>query len=567
MVDDPLPWLLAARDDEGLRAGAQALRERVASTPQEGLADLAAATATAVPPLPQRAVVLARDRDRALRELDALARGGGGGAAVVRGRAREGAHTAFVFSPLRSEYAGMGLDLLDRHDAFAAAMVACEEALEPLLGWSLRDVLRGREGTPPFERLDVSQPVLFAMSYALAELWRSFGVEAGAVIGHSVGEIAAAAACHGLSLADAARVAATWGRSSMRLEGSGTMASLPLPAAEVKRRLARWDGRISISGLNAPRWTAISGEDAAVEALLAALAEEGVAGRSMQIDSPGHSPGMEPIHGWFAAELSAISPRRGTARFCSASEGRMIDPARLDARYWSRNLSQPVLFEAAAVALRDAGYDLFIEVGPRPVLTTALREIFAADEGVIAVGEWEQGEASQFPFQLAEAYVHGVDVDWTAMCRAATAGDRSGESGTSGEDLLMRRLAEVTEKEREKLLLELVQREVAAMLDRGPAAAIEPLRAFKELGFDSAAAVELRNRLRRVTGLPLTTTLAFDYPTPRAVARKLGLELGGGAGAAPRRAAGARGANVEAALRDIDELGLSDLVERGLRGR
>src|SRR6187551_2326824 len=235
----PLPWVLTAHDREELRARARELGARIAETPPEELVELAASLAGQAEPLPHRAVVLGGEPDEAVRGLDGLAQGKPG-AGVVHGEAREGARVAFVFSPLRAEYAGMGLGLLDRYGTFADRVTACDEALAPLVEWSLDDVLRGREGAPPLERLDVCQPALFAISASLAELWRSFGVRPDAVLGHSVGEIAAAAACGALDLADAARVAATWGRSSMRLEGTGAMASLPLSVEEVEQRLEPW---------------------------------------------------------------------------------------------------------------------------------------------------------------------------------------------------------------------------------------------------------------------------------------------------------------------------------------
>jgi acyl transferase domain-containing protein/acyl carrier protein len=557
--------VLAAADPDELRAQARALRARVAATSVEGLADLASSVAGRVAALPYRAVVLTDRREEVLRGLDGLQHGGAG-AGVVCGRAREGARVAFVFSPLRAEYAGMGLDLLDRYEAFAAQMAACEAALAPFVEWSLDDILHGRDGTPPFERLDVSQPVLFAISFSLAELWRSFGAHPDAVLGHSVGEIAAAATCRGLSLTDAARVAATWGRSSMRLEGTGTMASLPLSAKEVERRIEPWRGRLAISGLNAPSWTAVTGETAAVEALLAELASDGIAGRPMGIEAPGHSAAMAPIHDWFLDELATISPRSGTVPFCSASEGRLVDSAGLDASYWSRNLSQPVLFEAAIHALRKAAYDVFVEIGPRPVLTSAISEIVAAEDEAVAVGTWEQGEASQFPLQLAEAYVLGVEVDWGAMCRNRRADVPPAALRLSErERSLALGLAELPEKKREPLLLDLVRREVATALGHASPDAVDPERSFKDLGFDSPAAVDLRNRLNRATGLSLSTTLAFDHPTPRAVARKIRFEFEGYGGASPAPGEDAApDADTERALRDIDELDLAGLVERGL---
>ena len=556
----PLPWVLAGRDPGELRARARDLRTRVAATPPEGLVRLAAATATRAEPWARRAVVFATDGDEALRELDALA-GGVPGPGAVLGEARGEARVAFVFSPLRCEYQGMTLGLPDRYPAFTKRLRACEEALEPLLGWSVGDVLRGREGTPPFARLDVSQPLLFAVAAALAELWRDFGVRPAAVLGHSVGEIAAAATCGALGIEDAARVAATWGRSSMRLEGTGAMASVPLSAAETERRLEPWRGRLAIAGINAPSWTAVSGETEAVEALLARLGSEGVRARSMGIDAPGHSAMMDPIDPWFREELATISPRPAPIAFHSAVEGGPVDPRRLDAGYWSRNLRQPVLFETAIRSLREAGITAFVEIGPRPVLTGAIEEILAGDERAVAIGGWEQGEASQLHLALAEAHVRGVDVDWGPLLRE---GPTVGVvPGPASEPSLARRLAGLPERKRERVLLDLVREKAAALLGHPSPTAVDPGRAFKDLGFDSRLAVELRNGLNRATGLVLRTTLVFDYPTPRAVAGRIRLEL---EGSDEEAGAGGAAEGEAQALRDIDSLDLSDLVERGLGG-
>jgi acyl transferase domain-containing protein len=565
---NPLPWVLAGADDEDLRARARALRDQVDATPPQGLARLAAATAAQAAPLRQRAVAFAGDQVGALRELDDLARDSPG-AATIRGEALADARVAFVFPPLRCEYKGMTLGLGDRHPVFAERLATCEEALEPLVGWSLADILNGRDGTPAFERLDVSQPVLFAACTALAELWGAYGVRPRAVLGHSVGEIAAAATCGALSLVDAAQVAATWGRSSMRLEGTGAMASLSIPAAEAERRLERWRGRLTISGRNSPTWTAVSGEVEAVEALLAELAAEGLAGRSMGIDGPGHSAGMAPIDAWFRDELATISPRPTTIGFWSAVEAGPVDPSELDAAYWSRNLRQPVLFEAALRSLHADGCNAFIEIGPRPILTGAIEEILSGEPEVAAIGSWEQGEANLFHLQLAEAYVRGVEVDWLPLCREpkkVTIGDGREEVSPAPTATLREQLLAAPPAARAQLALEAVRRELSEILGE-VAAPGAGAKSFRDLGLNSRGALALRSGLNRATGLALPATLVFDYPTPRAVATKILLDLEGSgeAAATPTTPAEpAPDAAEERALRDIDGLNLAGLIERGL---
>jgi acyl transferase domain-containing protein len=526
--------VLGAASPEALAERALALAEEVAATPSDGLVPLARSLTASGERMPHRAVAFGRGAAEIAARLTKLARGEADPGAV-RGQALEAPRVAFVFSPLRSEYPGMCRDLIARQPAFAERMEAFGEAIERLAGWSPPDVLRGRGEAPPLRRrLDVDQPMMAAASASLAELWRSFGVSPDAVLGHSIGEVAAAAACGALGVEDAARVAVAWGSSSRRLDGTGTMASLPLPATEVERRLPGTGGAIAISGFNSPSWTAVSGEPAAVAELLEALAREGVEGRSMGIGTPTHSAGMEAIEGWLRDELGAIVPRPGATPFYSGVAGGRVDRAGLDAAYWSRNLQQPVRFEAAIRALRADGCNAFVEIGPRPILTEAIAEILAGDRAAVALGGWEQGEASQFPLQLAEAHVHGVDVDWEAAHR-----DR-GPMPAGGDAAEARpRLLAVPEAGRRRLALELVREALASLLPG--ARELEEESSFRDLGLDSQAALALRNRLSQLAGVDLAKTAAFDHPTPAALADhvcRLALGLDEPRAAARRRRGG-----------------------------
>jgi acyl transferase domain-containing protein len=489
-------------------------------------------------PLPHRGVVLARSAGDLADKLDAL-RAGKRTEGVVEGKARTSPRVAFVFSPLRSEYPGMAHTLLGSHSSFQSHFQVLAAALSPLVDWSPEEVLHGAPGAPPLARLDVSQPLLFTLSCSLAELWASVGVHPDAVLGHSVGEIGAAVGCGALSATDGARVAVTWGRSSARLEGTGEMVSLPLPAAAVEERIARWDGRLSIAARNAPTSTAVAGEAKAVAELLDDLAEGGVQGHPMNIPAPGHSPGMAPVHDRFMAGLAGISPQPGTVPFYSAVSGGPLDSACLDAAYWSRNLRGPVHFEPAARALLRDGYDVFIEVGPRPVLASALEEIAAGADSVAVIGTLQQGDRASFLHALAEVYVRGVEVSWPEV--------EKGSPLLLGQ--LQRQQPQGLAPGRDREPLDLVLEQISVALEGVSPAAIDPDRPFKDLGLDSAAAVGVRNALNHITGLNLPSTLAYDYPTPRDVAAKLRQELQGG----------------ERPTEDpSDELDLADLVEQVL---
>jgi acyl transferase domain-containing protein len=559
-----LPWVLTASSPEGLRERASKVRAQW-SEGTRAPDRAASALAREAAPLPHRAVVFGESREELLGGLDALATGVGA-AGVLIGEALDPARVAFVFSPLGCEHPGMGLDLLGSR-AYRRSLDACGEALSRILDWSLSDALRERPGAPPFARLDVRQPALFAVSVSLAELWRSFGVEPAAVLGHSVGEVAAAASGRALTLTDAARVAATWGRSSMRMEGRGAMASLPLPAAAVDRRLKRSPGRLWVAGINAPSRTAVAGDGEAVEELLAELAREGIHGRSMGIPGPGHSPGMEPVHEWFMDELSGLSPREGTAAFHSATSGGPVPPSSLDARYWSRNLRRPVLFEQAVRSLAAEGCSIFVEIGPHPVLVEAIEETLAERERFVT-GTLDQDEPGYLLLSLARSFVHGAEVNWTAVCETLPQlppGFRVPPAAPHGHEdraqleRLRSALEGMTATGQEETMRELVRRQLTTILGAKAPAAPDPARSFRDLGLDSKGALALRDRLRRETGVGLAKTAVFDHPTVEALARHLRLvALGPEEGSRPQSVPVV---NDEEALSRIDEMDVAALVE------
>ncbi|WP_172388254.1 acyltransferase domain-containing protein, partial [Streptomyces sp. MNP-20] len=179
---------------------------------------------------------------------------------VVSGGGLVSGGTVFVFPGQGAQWVGMARGLLDESSVFAGLMGECEAALEPFVEWSLVEVVRGGAGAPSLERVDVVQPVLFAVMVSLARLWRVFGVVVDAVVGHSQGEIAAAVVAGGLSLEDGARVVALRSRAIAGLAGSGGMVSLALSSAEVEERLAGWGGRLSVAAVNGPAAVVVSGD-------------------------------------------------------------------------------------------------------------------------------------------------------------------------------------------------------------------------------------------------------------------------------------------------------------------
>ncbi|MFJ4324571.1 type I polyketide synthase, partial [Streptomyces tricolor] len=269
-----LPWTLSARTAAGLRAqAARLLAHRPAR--DAGPHDVALALATTRTAFEHRAVVLGPDRATLLAGLTAVAEGAEA-ADVVRGRATGDGRAVFVFPGQGAQWAGMAVDLLDSSPVFAERMDACAAALEPFVDWSLLDVVRGVEGAPGLDRVDVVQPVLWAVMVSLAEVWRSYGVVPSAVVGHSQGEIAAACVAGVLSLEDGARVVALRSRALRALAGSGGMVSVAAAPAEAEELLAGWADRVAVAAVNGPRSVVVAGEAAALEEFLAHCAQREV---------------------------------------------------------------------------------------------------------------------------------------------------------------------------------------------------------------------------------------------------------------------------------------------------
>ncbi|MFH8367650.1 type I polyketide synthase [Streptomyces sp. NPDC018031] len=412
-----LPWPVSAKSEAALRAQARRLLAHLAEHPGASVADIGHSLATTRAAFDRRAVVISGDRAGFTEGLRALAEGREA-PGLVRGTAAPGSaadRPVFVFPGQGSQWLGMAGELLDSSPVFAERIHECAVALSGYGDWSLVDVLRGAPGAASLERVDVVQPALWAVMVALAEVWRSHGVEPAAVVGHSQGEIAAATVVGALSLEDAARVVALRARALLAISGQGGMVAVSLPPADVERRLERWGDRLSIGALNGGSSVAVSGETAALEELLAACEADGVRARRIPIDYASHSAQVEQVRDEMTAALAGITPRPATVPFHSTVTGEEVDTAALDAGYWYRNLRQTVRFDPVVRTLLARGHGLFIEVSPHPVLTVGIAETAAdVDARAVAVGTLRRGEGGRERLltSLAEAHAAGARVDW-----------------------------------------------------------------------------------------------------------------------------------------------------------
>ncbi|MFJ2598877.1 type I polyketide synthase [Streptomyces erythrochromogenes] len=420
-----LPYVLSAKSPAALAAQAarlaQHLRGAGAATEPAGVAHALATTRTA---MTHRATVVAADATTLLAGLDALAEARGQASpAVLEGTADSDGDTVFVFPGQGSQWPGMALELLDTSPVFAARMAECAAALDAYTDWSLLDVLRGAESAPGLDRVDVVQPVLFAVMVSLAELWQAHGVRPAAVVGHSQGEIAAACVAGALTLDDAARVVALRSQALTALSGQGGMVSVAQPADAVRARLAPWGERLSLAAVNGPTSVVVSGEPNALDALLDACARDGIRARRIPVDYASHSAQVTRIEEELRTTLAPVAPRAARIPLYSTVTGAAVDTTLLDAAYWYANLRGTVEFEHATRALLDAGHRVFIEVSPHPVVTTGVQEtIEAVGSAGAATGTLrrDEGGLARFTLSLADARNHGTRIDWDAFF--ATAG-------------------------------------------------------------------------------------------------------------------------------------------------
>ncbi|WP_437580046.1 SDR family NAD(P)-dependent oxidoreductase [Sorangium sp. So ce887] len=413
-----LPFVLSAKTDAALRAQAKVLHAHVAANGELALADLAFSLATTRSHFDERAAVVASDRDALLRGLDALARGEPAPEAVAASTVSSG-KLAFVFPGQGSQWPEMASALLDSDHVFRDQLLACERALAPHVDWSLLAVLRhGRDGDASLDRVDVVQPVLFAVMVALAAMWRALGVEPDAVVGHSQGEIAAAYVAGALSLEDAAKVVALRARAITKLAGRGAMAAIELPASELHRHLLGFDGRVAVAAINSPRTTLVAGDVEAVEALVESLSAAQIFARKVRVDYASHSEHVAAIEHELLRDLHGIAPRASALPIYSAVTGEKLDGEALDAAHWYRNLRHTVRFEDATRALLADQHRFFVEVSPHPVLSLALRETIedaAVDAAVVSTLRRDEGHRARFLLSLAELHARGHRVVWSAL--------------------------------------------------------------------------------------------------------------------------------------------------------
>ncbi|WRZ96258.1 SDR family NAD(P)-dependent oxidoreductase [Streptomyces sp. NBC_01007] len=573
----PTLWPLSARTASGLRAQAAALLAHAEAHPGLVLPDAGWSLATGRTAFEDRAVVVGEDRDdflRALRELST----GGIDAALTTGRTdRTGARgeLAFLFSGQGSQRAGMGRELAEAFPAFATELDEVCAHLDPLLPRPLREVMFAPEGTEEAAELDwtlYTQTSLFALEVALFRLLESWGITPGVLVGHSIGELAAAHVAGVLSLADACALVAARGRLMQALPADGVMIAVQATEDEVRARIGDRTDRVSIAALNGPDSVVVSGDEDLATEIADAFTALGRKTSRLRVSHAFHSPHMEPMLAQFRDVAEGLTFHAPRIPIVSNVTGRLSEePSEYEgcaAAYWVRHVREAVRFADGIARLDEQGVRTYLELGPGGVLTSMARAGADSESLFVPALRARRPEAQALLAAVASLHVHGVEPDWDVLfgggrdARRKVAlptyaferqrywldGDTTSSVATTGWaptapepdaiaiaetdsaplGALGRRLTGLPRSERDEAVLDLVRAHIAAVLGHAEARQVKTEWTFKDLGFDSLSSVELRNQLGEATGLRLPSGLLFDHPTPAALARHLAARSLGG---------------------------------------
>ena len=414
-----LPLLLSARGRNALLAQAECLAEHLAQHPDryqeqpDALYDLAYTLCHRRDALTDQALAFVANADDALARLRGLA--AGDATAMVTDRRLDAPQgPVFVYTGNGCQWIGMGRTLLADHSLFAATIDRLDALFMPLGGFSLRETLaRADDDTGDgYAITEIAQPALFAVQVGLTEVLRQAGVTPSAVIGHSVGEVAAAWACGALGLEDAVTVIARRSQAQGLTRGLGTMTAVACGAEEILPWLERPAyAAICLAGHNSHRGITLAGPATDLDDLERALADDGIASFRLDLDYPFHSPAMDRIRGSLVASLSSLAPGRSRLPLFSTVTASVIDGSAMDADYWWRNVRYPVRFAEAVDTAIDAGHNVFVEIGAHPVLRRYLDEQCQAKEhdARIITTQSRQGNGLQ-ELEAAQArlWLHGA---------------------------------------------------------------------------------------------------------------------------------------------------------------
>lgn len=417
-----LPLPLSARSPEALKASARAYLDFLtAEKPGQEVqfSDLCSNASLRRDHHDHRLAVVASSKEDLAQRLEAFLLGetrrGMSSGRVVSGRSHK---LTFVFSGMGQQWWAMGRQLLAQEPVFRQVIEQCDALFRNYVSWSLLAELTAEKKRSRIQQSQIGQPALFSVQVALAALWRSWGVYPDAIVGHSLGEVAAAHVAGGLSLEDAVQVTYHRSRLFSQLAGQGKMLAVALSPEEAKSLLMGYEQQVGLAALNSPKAVTLSGSEAALEEIASFLRQKQIACEFLRVDIPYHSHLMESIKTELAASLQAIRPQPTTVSLFSTVTAQVIEGTELDGAYWAQNMRQPVLFTTTIDRLIQAGHNLFLEVSARPVLGHFISESLsqAGKEGtVLASLRLQEPERFALLGTFGKLYTLGYPVDWKRL--------------------------------------------------------------------------------------------------------------------------------------------------------
>ena len=410
---------VAAKDPAALIELAQRYRRDIEQRAELSLSNYCYSATVRRGHYQHRAAVVGNNRSELLQRLELLVQQQQRDGVVLGEVFGDAKRPVFVFTGMGPQWWAMGRELFNTDPVFKAEAERCDAAFQNISGWSILAEMLAAEADSKISSTTIAQPANFVLQAALAAMWQVRGIQPAAIIGHSVGEVTAAYVAGVLTLEEAARVSYYRSQIQNKAAGQGGMLAAGMSAADAQAVLKKYpDAKLDIAAVNSPQSVTLSGDTQVLQQIAADLDEQGVFQRALQVEVAYHSAYMDPLMAEMQQALADLNPQLPQVPLYSTVTGERVTDRQYSAAYWCRNARQAVLFAPALLAMLQDGYDLLLEVGPHPVLSTSIKQCAASVEKrivSIATLNRKQPEAERVAIATAELYAAGCEPDWCAI--------------------------------------------------------------------------------------------------------------------------------------------------------